>query len=144
MKLSAPCPYRPRATDIVEGGFQCSKCRRVVYDMRLSHELNEEDWKEGNRCGIFRTDQLEPIGFSKVKKIYFALLLILAAWGWNVGPIRAQDLKPPNAKSKKEASVTVIDKKNTKIRDTERKLHWWQFRKKRKKRQTAWIGCPSF
>lgn len=142
MKITTPCPFQPKATDRVEGGFHCSQCQRIVYDMRDQNEIHEADWKEGKRCGIFRADQLQPVHFSKSKRIYFAILLVLAGWGWNCGPLQAQEI--PKPQTSQEKSSTVEKGQNIQELADKQKLHWWQFRKKRKKRRQQWIGCPSF
>jgi hypothetical protein len=142
MKIKAPCPFQPSASNRVEGGFHCNQCQRIVYDMRDQDKINEADWREGKKCGIFRADQLQPIYFTRSRRIYFSLLVVLASWGLNRGPIQAQEL--PNSRHLTEKNRIAEKGQSVKKSEPEKKIHWWQFRKKRKKKRQHWIGCPSF
>jgi hypothetical protein len=142
MKIKAPCPFQPSASNQVEGGFNCTKCQRIVHDMRDQENIDWKEWERGERCGIFRADQMETVYFSNWKKVYFQCLIVLAFLGWNVGPISAQTT---NESQMNKTEKSAVNKNRTESVSTmPKKIHWWQFVQRRKLRKKHVIGCPSF
>lgn len=133
MQIKAPCPFQPRVSNQVEGGFHCNKCQRKVHDMRGQEIIDWSEWENGRRCGIFREDQLETVPFSKWKKIYFQWLIFISFLGWNAGPVQAQTTEDPPRSTKTERLVVNKNKVDT-VSVMPKKIHWWQFMQKRKLR----------
>ena len=141
IKIDNPCPMTlGRLKD--GDNFSCKSCNQTLIDFRdkTADEIIQVI-SVRKTCGIFNENQVIVPKFSFTSRLIFKILTVLAIFGFNVKPLKAQTNQTPKDSSSVLNQKITLDKKtesklnsNDTIHVKPRKKNWWQRKKKSKTR----------
>ncbi len=147
-----PCPMSVFRLKTKDGYFYCNSCSKNIVDFRDRSVEEIKKLATKDTCGIFYTSQLHQPKFSFATSLKFFALTICSILGMQVSPLNAQS-KPSTEKPAWNfpGSATTKEKHGDmrpiifqpKV-EVSKKSQTLSKRKKKKKKVTGVIGCPSF
>lgn len=128
-----------------DGTFYCGSCSNSIIDFRdKSIDEIKEIIANKQVCGIFDNTQLSQPRFSFRYKIHYAILTLIAVFGFNVKPIHAQTTATKNEPTNERTSPKVLTKSEKKS-ERQKKKQTRIFKRKRMLHPRRYqFGCPDF
>lgn len=141
-----PCPMRIKS--IENNSFNCRGCTKKILDLRgKSPDEIRREFKGTSICGIFNESQVLKRNFSFSYRLRFAMLTVIALFGFNVKPIIAQSEIKQESQNEHTFTVSPQKPQQTEAQKEEKKekrKNRFTRRKNKKLKEVRFLGCPSF
>lgn len=142
VSIKDPCPESYAGMASTKAGAWCSKCTHQVVDYRgkSNQEILDALKAGGKTCGVFNTSQLASPTIPTLslwQKSRRVAALSFALLGFQIA-VSAQTQMDPKPEKYPEKVCPVEDGPGH--IESPSKVHWWQFRKKRRQHRNMRMG----